>query len=345
MSVVDSFSAQPATSFRTTQPRDSLRKRSRGWITRAMLLAIVGTLLYVVWVLSQRYTFQSDLEKAGGTVQFEVVGPQWFKDFAGRDHDWLFGTPVRLSAPKHQRVDDHWVKRLERMTRLQTLSLVNTQITDRGMTSLTSLTDLQDLDLSKTAVGDTGLEQIRGLTKLQILMLSGTQISDEGVACLAQMENLVALDLSGTRVRGAGLRHLANMLQLKWLSLDSTQLDDAGLAQLPALPSLEVLDLGSTKITSAGLRVLKGRRSIQSLSIRDTQVDDGCIEPLSSVGPCYLPEYSRFRFTLAIGGTKITPRGMSVLRGLEIAFEHPARPVSEELRAQRDWAELRSADP
>jgi hypothetical protein len=92
------------------------------------------------------------------------VGPQWFKDFAGREHDWLFGTPARLSAPKRQKVDDHWVKGLEWMTRLQTLSLANTQITDRGMTSLASHTDLQDLDLSKTAVGDTGLEQIRELT-------------------------------------------------------------------------------------------------------------------------------------------------------------------------------------
>jgi hypothetical protein len=333
--------ADPLVSQSTRLP-STWRETLQGWVLLAVVLGVLGVPLYIASCVSDLYTFQPELEKAGGSVQLEVVGPQWYKDFAGRDRDWLFGTPIRLSAPKRQRVDDRWVKRVARMTSLQTLWLANTQITDRGMSSLAPLAELQDLDLSRTAVGDAGLEQIRGLTKLQILTLAGTQVTDAGLACLAQMHDLAVLDLSRTRVRGRDLRHLANMHQLRSLSLESTDLDDDGLTQLPALPSLTELDLGSTKITSAGLRVLKDRRSITSLSIRNTSVDDAAIETLSSVG--HVEEYSNVKLTLAIQGTKITPRGMSVLRGMDLSLEYHEGSVSAGIRAQRDWAALRRTE-
>jgi hypothetical protein len=339
MSVADPSVSPPAETSPPSQSHSRLREKLRGWLALAILLGVVGTPLYGVYVLSEMYTFQPNFEKAGGSVQLEVVGPQWFKDFAGRDHDWLFGTPIRLSAPRREKVDDRWARRLRRMTNLQTLGLANTQLSDRGMASLAALTELRDLDLSNTAIGDVGLEQICYLTNLEVLSLHGTQVSDEGLRCLARLENLSVLDLSHTRVRGSGLRHLANMLQLQSLSLDATELDDAGLAQLPVLPSLQVLELGSTKITSAGPRGLMGRRSISCLSIANTQVDDACVKILPSVGfPARLDGYSSVRLTVAIEGTKITHRGISLLRGLQISPDHPGRSVSEEIRAQRDWA-------
>jgi hypothetical protein len=267
--------AEPVETAAAT-PKIAGRTKFRARLTAAIALSISSLGIYGIFWFSETISLQPEIEKAGGSVQLEVVGPQWLKDWVGRDYDWLVGTPVSLSVPPRLRVDDRWVKRLRGMTSLHTLSLNGAEITDRGMASLAPLTQLEYLDLSNTAVGDAGLEQIRGLKRLHIL------------------------DLSHTRVRGPGLKHLAGMLELTSLSLDSTELDDAGLAQLPALPSLANLDLGSTKITSAGLRFLKDHPSINLLSIRNTQVDDAAIETLSA----------RFEpYQLIIDGSNITPGG------------------------------------
>jgi hypothetical protein len=339
MSVAEPCVSQP------TPSQITRREKLWAWLMLAILLGVLGVPLYAVYSVSEMITLQPNIEKGGGIILFEAVGPQWLKDWAGGNYDWLVGTPVSLIVGPRQKVSDRWVKRLRGMTRLRTLSLAGTQITDRGMTALANLTELEYLDLSGTDIGDAGLEQIRGLTKLKSLWLDGTQVSDEGLACLAGMNNLSELDLSHTRVRGPGLKCVAAMNELTELNLESTAVDDAGLAQLPALPSLYKLDLGSTKITSAGLRVLTGRPSITSLSIRDTQVDDAAIETLSSLG--HLDEYSNIRLILAIQGTKITPQGAHRLSpGIsldksDLSPGHQGRADSKQVRLQRaamSWA-------
>ena len=237
MSVADPTVSQP-----TQSPR-AWREVVRGWMIFGLFLGVLAIPLYGVYSLSEMIALQPNIEKAGGNVQLEIVGPQWLKDFAGRDYVWLFGTPISLNAPQRQKVDDRWVKQVRRMTSLRSLGLENTQVTDRGLASLEPLTDLESVALSHTTIGDAGLEHIRGLTKLRWVSLDGTQVSEDGLACLVGM-NLSMLNLADTNLRGPGLKHLAGMKELGWLNLESTQLDDHGLDQLPALPSLRCLHLG-----------------------------------------------------------------------------------------------------
>ena len=51
---------------------------------------------------------------------------------------------------------------------------------------LKSSTKLQTLDLMETKVTDAGLEHLKGLTKLQSLNLKRTKVTDEGVKKLQQ---------------------------------------------------------------------------------------------------------------------------------------------------------------
>ena len=51
---------------------------------------------------------------------------------------------------------------------------------------LKGLTKLQSLFIGGTQVTDTGLVHLKGLTKLQTLELDGTQVTDEGVKKLKQ---------------------------------------------------------------------------------------------------------------------------------------------------------------
>ena len=71
------------------------------------------------------------------------------------------------------------------MTNLETLSLVNTQITDAGLQHLKGLTKLRELRLY-TQITDAGLEHLEGLTNLESLFLGGTHLTDEGVKQLGK---------------------------------------------------------------------------------------------------------------------------------------------------------------
>ncbi len=75
----------------------------RGWTLLAILVAVLGIPIYGVYWLSDTIALQPNIEKAGGSCQLEVVGPQWLKDWAGRDYVWLVGTPVDLNAPNGKR--------------------------------------------------------------------------------------------------------------------------------------------------------------------------------------------------------------------------------------------------
>src|SRR6516165_10377352 len=97
------------------------RQKLRGWLTLAVFLGVVALPIYGIYCLSEAIALQPNIEKAGGSCQLEVVGPQWLKDWAGRDYVWLFGTPVYLNAPSRQKVDDRWLKRVSRMTSLRGL--------------------------------------------------------------------------------------------------------------------------------------------------------------------------------------------------------------------------------
>ena len=56
---------------------------------------------------------------------------------------------------------------LRQLTKLQSLTLWGTQVTDAGLVNVKGLTQLQSLNLSKTQVTDAGLVNLKGLMKLQ----------------------------------------------------------------------------------------------------------------------------------------------------------------------------------
>ncbi len=58
--------------------------------------------------------------------------------------------------------------------------------TAAGFEHLKELTRLQTLDLSNTRITNRGLVHLQGLTSLQKLYLFGTQITDAGVAKLKE---------------------------------------------------------------------------------------------------------------------------------------------------------------
>jgi Leucine-rich repeat (LRR) protein len=69
---------------------------------------------------------------------------------------------------------------LNGLTKLRTLTLTKTQITDDGLRHVSGLTELLTLRLDSTQITDDGLRHLIGLNNLLQLNLNDTQVTDEG---------------------------------------------------------------------------------------------------------------------------------------------------------------------
>ncbi len=66
-------------------------------------------------------------------------------------------------------------------SKLKSLSLVNTQVTDTGLAlAVDGCTHLETLDLRGTQVTDAGVKPLTALTKLRWLYIGDTQITSAG---------------------------------------------------------------------------------------------------------------------------------------------------------------------
>jgi internalin A len=72
------------------------------------------------------------------------------------------------------------------LTRLQKVSMANTNVTDSALHFLTMTTQLRELNLSNTGITDASVPLLTRLYRLEILNVAGTQITPEAIAELQQ---------------------------------------------------------------------------------------------------------------------------------------------------------------
>ena len=85
--------------------------------------------------------------------------------------------PGKLKLPPST-TDEQLAVKLKGLTKLTSLNLSNTKITDAGLAHLKGLTNLEKLWLYKTNVTDAGLAHLKGFKKLNGLNLSFTLVTD-----------------------------------------------------------------------------------------------------------------------------------------------------------------------
>jgi Leucine-rich repeat (LRR) protein len=227
--------------------------RRRRWIPLSLrmfvlIVALVGvsSALCCGVPACRQWMASREVERLGGTVSIEPTGPNWLYALTGGRKTMLFEKAVGLS-------------------KLETLSLEDTAVTDAGLAHLAALTNLTSVSLGNSRVTDLGLAHFNGLTKLAALRLNDTQVTDAGLAQLEGLTRLNRLELSNSRVTDAGLAHLAALTKLEILRLDGTHITDAGLANLKGLTGLRSLLVWKTEVTDSGVADLS--RSLPQLNV------------------------------------------------------------------------------
>jgi len=234
-------------------------------LTLLILATAAGVSLWYPWHREQ--AAMQMVQRVGGRLWTETVGPQWLQRLLGRRAGFLL---IRVKAV--------------------TLDSISAQvtITDADLTTLDGLSRLRQLYFWQTPVTDTGLAHLRNLKRLQWLNLRATKVTDAGLEYLKDFNGLQVLDLTQTQVTDAGLTHLKRLNGLRELDLNfCRRVTDAGLDDLKALPGLKYLGLRATKVTDVGLEHLKELKQLQSLDLADTKVtDEGAAKLKKSLPNC-----------------------------------------------------------
>ncbi|XP_050798418.1 uncharacterized protein LOC127045815 isoform X3 [Gopherus flavomarginatus] len=144
---------------------------------------------------------------------------------------------------------------LQQLSRLHTLHLDDTRVSQASLAALASHPALSTLTLSgvQSVDGDLALQLVSGLPLAQLSLPSRHTVTDSGLQFLCRLEGLLELDLTDfTHITDEGLRHLPQLHRLRRLSLCNTLVSDSGLQHLQGLQHLEELCLDRTAVSSAG---------------------------------------------------------------------------------------------
>ncbi|MCE9562926.1 MAG: protein kinase [Planctomycetes bacterium] len=127
---------------------------------------------------------------------------------------------------------------------LNSLYLVQSNLTDEHLKVIGQLTALTSVNLSATVSGitDAGLGHLAGLTKLESLFLEELAITDAGLRHLTSLPALTSLGLSKTAISDAGIESLAKLKSLVYLGIAGTRITEAGFKRLQKeLPMCQIV--------------------------------------------------------------------------------------------------------
>lgn len=248
------------------------------------------------------------LEHLKGLRSLSLARSGALKDSALEALSHLSGLEELDLATCNGHYGDAGIRALKSLTRLQSLNIAGSAVTEEGLRTVASLPELRRLGLAYCIVSDSGFQILRGMGKLTQLDLCCTPVSTQAAGYLAGLRSLEELDLSGVDITDAGLGRLAQaerlrtlrlrlvvtapgldalarMRALRRLDLTGSDLRDAGLRRLGLLEGLSELDLDRAILTGADVQQLAQLKHLRSINMANTRVDPATLEEMAKVVP------------------------------------------------------------
>jgi len=163
---------------------------------------------------------------------------------------------------------------LASLSRLKVLSIMNSHLTDQGLTSISKLERLEQLNLAGTRVSRSGLNQLgssknlRGLSVQMWAEVRPTNVTEELPLDLSKLQSLTRLELSGLGLQEVDMAFLTNLRRLEDLKIDASSLPGTSLRYLKGLSELECLSVrGLSHPTREDLVPLAGLTKVKTLRL------------------------------------------------------------------------------
>lgn len=141
---------------------------------------------------------------------------------------------------------DEGMRHIAKLTDLESLDVLNLNLTDSGINALGTLQKLVTLRIKSTGIIDESLEMIANLPRLEHLDISGSDVTDEGLRTLSKSKSLKRLvafknEHGGGLITKAGLEHLRGIATLEHIYLRGFEITDSDAAALQELlPDCEI---------------------------------------------------------------------------------------------------------
>ncbi|MFK7779425.1 MAG: hypothetical protein QM501_15075 [Gimesia sp.] len=210
---------------------------------------------------------------------------------------------------RNANIDDSALQGIEGLSRLRSLLLNKTKITDAALEPVGKIQTLENLDLRDCSLNNKALSHLTGLSKLKALRLSGnSDIDDDAMADVNKLTNLKALMLDFLWVSGDGLTQLKDLNKLEELYLAKTLVDDEGLVALSQFPKLKKTRLSQNQISDAGLEALTKIPNLIELDLSENSL-------LSDTGMQHLAGLNSLQ-KLNLWRVGLTDEGVGHLKGL-----------------------------
>jgi hypothetical protein len=262
----------------TDRPADKPPRRKRSIpislrIVASLALLGLGGAAWFGLLVHQRHTAIAAIERAGGSVSRQRIGPRWLRDIVGDSRMALVEEVDAVSFNRGTSTDAELLH-VRALESLQGLYL--NEMLDSGLV----------YGPKRSLVTDAGLAHIPGLNRLWGLGLVRTQVTGSGFIHLARMQDLEILNCAHSPITDDALRHLKRLKSLKGLDLRDTRITDAGAAHLAELTNLTSLDLGNNRLVSdAALRPLRQLEKLQTLLLGGTSVKEAAINEFKLARP------------------------------------------------------------
>lgn len=208
----------------------------------------------------KRIMLQTDKSALGDLSPLSSLGPNDLQQLEINADGVAFGNPDETIMPH-----------LQRLTGLESLSLMYVDVTAEGLRYLAPLRSLTHLLIAPSStfipidavsssrdMGDAGVAELAKLTSLEVLSLYSREVTDDGVAHLATLPSLRQLRLCCRKVRGPGLAHLAKLPALECLAMKNVKIGDQGVTYLKDCVRLRRLELDRVGLTDGGFGALLG---------------------------------------------------------------------------------------
>lgn len=165
-------------------------------------------------------------------------------------------------------------------TKLESLQLSGSKITNAGLKQLCLIPNLLFLNLSNTSIDGEGLQYLSILKKLSDLNLDNTNIEPDSLNHLSAVKPLRSLSMQGASINDAHVRQISNVTQIEFLMLNDSQVTDQGLIPLTKMENLKKLFMSNTNITDAGVAHFIHSENLLKLDLSNTLITDQVINSL-----------------------------------------------------------------
>jgi Leucine-rich repeat (LRR) protein len=218
-------------------------------------------------------------------------------------------TDINFPAAK---LPKHFFDVLPHLTKLTSLRLSGTNVTDDDLSSIAKVSSLTYLDLDRTGISSSGLEKLSVLPSLARLFIPEPDDWNATAAVLQRFPALTEVRFGRYQLHGSDLEVfldrpiataqmrfsvnlncvpltnvtksvLARDTTLKELHLAETGCTDDDLAFLQGYENIRVLSLAHNRVTDKIAPLLGSLRTLEALDLSDTEVTDATVEAIAKL--------------------------------------------------------------